>query len=192
MSPRTPEQNEEIRRKTRQQIIDAAFGLFAREGFRNTSIKTISVKAGVSKGLIYHYFSSKKAILESIFRQLTAISDQILEKKPDQNPRERFKQVLNDTFLYIERHPDLMRLMVSLALQPDAIQSVKPYIDAANKRQLEEVTEILSGLGYEDPEKEGLYLGAKLDGIVIGFVTQGKDYPLESMKQKIMEEYVSD
>lgn len=57
MSPKTPEQNKEIREKTRQQIIDAAFEQFASEGFSKTSVAAVAKKAGVSKGLIYHYFN---------------------------------------------------------------------------------------------------------------------------------------
>ncbi|NOR33588.1 MAG: TetR family transcriptional regulator, partial [Bacteroidales bacterium] len=48
MSPRTPEQFEEIRESRRQQIMDAALELFASEGYSHCSISQLAVHAGIS------------------------------------------------------------------------------------------------------------------------------------------------
>ena len=53
--PKTKEQFEEIRNKSKAAIIEAALELFANNGFHNTSITQIAKKAGVSKGLMYNY-----------------------------------------------------------------------------------------------------------------------------------------
>jgi hypothetical protein len=45
MAPKTPEQNEEIRKKTRQRIIDAAFKKFAQEGYSRTSVSAVAKKS---------------------------------------------------------------------------------------------------------------------------------------------------
>ncbi len=190
MSPRTKEQNEEIRELARQQIMDAAFQLFAKEGFTKTSISAIAKEASVSKGLIYHYFKCKEEILETIFKQLTEASDQIFDSVKNLSPVQKMETILNSIFSFIEKHPDLMRLTISLALQPDAIKSIKPLIDKANAQQISTLTEILNELGHHNADYEGYYLGSKLDGIMIGYITLGEDYPLEHMKQKLYEEYV--
>jgi AcrR family transcriptional regulator len=52
--------------KTRQQLQDTALDVFARQGFKGTTTKDIALAAGVSPGLMYHYFSSKDALLEAI------------------------------------------------------------------------------------------------------------------------------
>jgi AcrR family transcriptional regulator len=49
----------------RQQILDAALGLFARNGFCNTKIADIARAAGVSHGAIYRYFPSKDDIVDA-------------------------------------------------------------------------------------------------------------------------------
>jgi len=47
----------------RQAILDAAATLFARESFAGTSIASIAQLCGASKALLYHYYSSKEALL---------------------------------------------------------------------------------------------------------------------------------
>jgi len=50
----------------RQSIISAARPLFAKHGFRGTSVKAIAKAAGVSEGLLYKYFSSKDSLYTEI------------------------------------------------------------------------------------------------------------------------------
>lgn len=190
MSPRTPEQNKEIRQKTRQQIIDAAFERFASEGYSHTSISAIARKAGISKGLIYHYFDSKEAILVAIFDQMVQIGEEMLDFPDHFTPADKIEQVLEQTFEFIETQPGLGRLMIGLALQPDTMSTLKPRIDEVQEAQMAQYVQILEDLGYEDPEREAYELGALLDGVLLGYASRGDDYPLQEMKIKIMDDYV--
>jgi AcrR family transcriptional regulator len=49
----------------RLQFIDTALDVFATRGFDGTSVKDLSEAAGVTQGLLYHYFPSKEALLEA-------------------------------------------------------------------------------------------------------------------------------
>jgi len=49
--------------RRQEQVIGAAVGLFARQGYYRTTVQQIAKKAGVSPGLIYQYFSDKDDIL---------------------------------------------------------------------------------------------------------------------------------
>jgi AcrR family transcriptional regulator len=51
----------------RQQIIDAAYRCFARKGFHQASMRDIYEEAKLSPGAVYHYFSSKDAIIQASF-----------------------------------------------------------------------------------------------------------------------------
>lgn len=190
MSPKTPEQNEEIRKQTRQQILDAAFELFANEGYAKTSISAVAKKAEISKGLIYYYFESKKDLLDGIFNQLVKKGDQILEFPEDFTAADKIHQVLEQTFEFIETQTGMGRLMIALALQPAAFKSLKTNLDKVQKRQMSLYTDILEELGYEQPELEAYRIGALMDGILLGYSTLGNEYPLDEMKTKIMAEYV--
>lgn len=191
MSPRTPQQNKEIRQQSQQQIIDAAFKLFAKKGYSATSIAAIAKEADVSKGLIYHYFSSKEAILNAIFDQLVEIGNEVLDFPDDFSPTDKIRQTLEGSFQFIEEQSEKGRLMIALALQPDIFSNLKAKINEVQESQMALYIEMLNKLGYKQPELEAYQLGAMMDGILLGYITMGDDYPLEEMKTKIMDDYVS-
>lgn len=51
----------------RDRILDAAVRVFAKEGFHATKVSDIARAAGVADGTIYLYFTSKEALLVSLF-----------------------------------------------------------------------------------------------------------------------------
>ena len=53
----------------RTHLLRTAASLFARHGYDRTSLAMIAVAAGVSKGLVYHYYSDKNAVLADIIRR---------------------------------------------------------------------------------------------------------------------------
>lgn len=71
MSPRSKQQNEQIKEDRRTQILNAALAVFSRRGLAATKIADIAAQAGLSHGLVYHYFASK----EDIFVELIRIAD---------------------------------------------------------------------------------------------------------------------
>ncbi|HEX4902754.1 MAG TPA: helix-turn-helix domain-containing protein, partial [Acidimicrobiales bacterium] len=46
----------------RSQILQAATGLFLRRPYADVSITDIAEAAGVARGLLHHYFESKRAL----------------------------------------------------------------------------------------------------------------------------------
>lgn len=80
MSPRNDEQNEQLKDERREQILSAALKVFGRRGFAATKISDIVASAGMSHGLVYHYFKSKEEIFyELLKRAMTASSQALLE-----------------------------------------------------------------------------------------------------------------
>ena len=69
-----------IQAERRRQILQAAVRTFAEKGYHAARVSDIAKEAGVAYGLVYHYFTSKEAVLESVFREtwglmLAAIHD---------------------------------------------------------------------------------------------------------------------
>jgi transcriptional repressor BetI len=58
---------EEIRRR---QLIEATIASIHEVGIAESSLSRISAKAGVSTGIVHHYFEDKAELLESTLRQL--------------------------------------------------------------------------------------------------------------------------
>ncbi|MCL2234388.1 MAG: TetR/AcrR family transcriptional regulator [Firmicutes bacterium] len=69
------EQNKRKREVTREKILSSAVSLFAERGLGMTSVKDIAKRAGVSVGLMYHYYKTK----EEVFGELVKMS--LLELK---------------------------------------------------------------------------------------------------------------
>ncbi|MFS0725272.1 TetR/AcrR family transcriptional regulator [Paenibacillus sp. 1P07SE] len=63
MAPLNEEQLETIRQERKQQMMKAAIKVFAENGIKMTKISMIAKEAGVSHGLLYHYFDSKEEVL---------------------------------------------------------------------------------------------------------------------------------
>ncbi len=53
----------------REVILDVAAGLFARYGFRKTSVADIIREAGVARATVYKYFSSKDDIFKAVIER---------------------------------------------------------------------------------------------------------------------------
>lgn len=62
-----------------QKIFEAGMSLFQEKGFINTTLQDISIKAGVSKGTIFNYFSSKEDILAKFGRNQAKILKQFAD-----------------------------------------------------------------------------------------------------------------
>lgn len=50
----------------REQIIDAAMRAFSQKGYTRATNKDIAREAGITPGLIYHYFENKEALFKAI------------------------------------------------------------------------------------------------------------------------------
>jgi len=64
----------------KQELLDAAFKLFYKKGYENTSINSIIEKVGVSKGAFYYYFKSKEEVLDKLSLQQTEKLIKIINK----------------------------------------------------------------------------------------------------------------
>jgi AcrR family transcriptional regulator len=65
----------------REQIIDAAMRVFAEKGFDKATNKDIANEAGITAGLIYHYFKSKEDLLRAILEEHSPL--RLLQMMPE-------------------------------------------------------------------------------------------------------------
>jgi AcrR family transcriptional regulator len=66
------------RKPTREQIVEAADGLFYRQGYEHTSFSDIADVVHISRGNFYHHFKSKDDILDAVITQRIANTQQML------------------------------------------------------------------------------------------------------------------
>ena len=98
----------------RRLILDAAVRVFARKGFHTSRVGDIAEEAGVAHGLLYHYFSSKDEVLESIFREhWTALLDRVHEaENAGDDPIEQLRGIAAAMFDGWLNEPDVVRVVI--------------------------------------------------------------------------------
>jgi TetR/AcrR family transcriptional regulator, fatty acid metabolism regulator protein len=98
----------------RRLILDAAVHVFARQGYETSRVGDIAKEAGVAYGLVYHYFGSKEAVLEAVFREqwgrlLAAVA---LAEETGETAPEQLALVVKIVLRTWRDDPDLVRLLV--------------------------------------------------------------------------------
>ncbi len=80
-----------------EEVLDAALDLFIERGFEATRVDDIANRAGISKGAVYLYFQSKRAILEGLIqRAVSPIAENVagLGTSFEGDPRHLLSMVL--------------------------------------------------------------------------------------------------
>ena len=98
----------------RRQILAAAVRVFAAQGYEATRVGDVAKEAGVAYGLVYHYFGSKDAVLEAVFREqwgrlLAAVA---LAEETGETAPEQLGLVVKIVLRTWRDDPDLVRLLV--------------------------------------------------------------------------------
>ena len=95
-------------------LLEAAVRVFARRGYHSARVGDIAEEAGVAHGLLYHYFSSKEEVLETVFRETwTDLLDAVAEvERSGEDAREQLRQVAAILLRSWRRDPDLVRVLV--------------------------------------------------------------------------------
>jgi AcrR family transcriptional regulator len=98
----------------RRVILDAAVRVFARQGFHTCRVADIADEAGVAYGLVYHYFSSKEEILDTLFADrwgllLEAIGEADAAHASPRGKLAAIAAFILDSYRY---DPDLMKVII--------------------------------------------------------------------------------
>lgn len=73
--PRSDRDNQDLRSARRAEILAAATRVFTTKGVARTKVADIAAAAGLSNGLLYHYFPSKEAVFEAIAIEMMQQAD---------------------------------------------------------------------------------------------------------------------
>lgn len=125
MSPRTPEQFEEMREERKTLIMDVALEHFAKEGYHRTTINHIARHAGMSKGLMYNYFTSKESLLfEIIMRSVNEMYADFDKDKDGYLSEEEFEFFIRRLFNLLKEKKSFWRLLFQLVMQNEVREKI--------------------------------------------------------------------
>ncbi len=171
---------EAIVSETRQRLAEAAVEEFAREGFVGANINRISTSAGFSKGTIYNYFASKRALMLALIDEIAeAHVGFIIEQiQQEEDPFQQLERFFVAGFAWVTENLARARFMITTLYGPDVefklqmFEAYQPLFQFVSKQVIAEG--IRRGVFRPvDPEATGallmsIYLGTSSQPDEIG------------------------
>jgi TetR/AcrR family transcriptional regulator, fatty acid metabolism regulator protein len=107
----------ETRRRSdsrRDELLLAAVRAFAKKGYHSCRVSDIAAEAGVSHGLVYHYFASKDEVLETILRENWGVVARAIEEiaETEDTAAEHLRKIAAVTLHAWVRGPEVVRVIV--------------------------------------------------------------------------------
>jgi len=82
MDIKSPTSRSDKAERRRKELLEVSLRLFSENGYDATSIRDIAKEAGITEGLIYHYFEGKKDLLKAIVQE--SVCDGVVFEEIDQ------------------------------------------------------------------------------------------------------------
>ena len=112
--------NDEQREQARGKLLRAGRELFASDGFERTTIAAIAARAGCSKGLLYHYFPTKTALVVAILEAWRGqVASVAARASAERSPQQRLADFARGMASYVDANPDDYRLNLRALSDPE-------------------------------------------------------------------------
>jgi AcrR family transcriptional regulator len=179
---------------TKESLLQAALKVFAMNGYHGSSVADIAKEAKVSKALFYHYFESKKELLVIFAKQRLEEWTPLIENlETIKDPKKRITFLVDFVLSELETRSDWLRFLYMLYLSTEGTSAIEEAMQKYRElfdRLFAAERQLYKDLGYKDPDDEATYLRSLLQGISLEYLLSGKNYPLNTMKKKIMKRYL--
>jgi AcrR family transcriptional regulator len=146
----------------REQILDAANALFAERTYDEVSIEDIANSAGVTRGLVHHYFGGRKEVYIALLEQLGAQREEQLRPPVGRSARARVAENVSRWLDWTEANrtiwlatiargediadPDVRRVVATLVRRAVALLTVHHADMADDSPRLRYALECWTGL----------------------------------------------
>jgi AcrR family transcriptional regulator len=175
----------------RDLIIQTALALFARHGYKGTTIGMITSESGVSQGLIYNFFKGKQELLiEIMSAAFQDIQKSMAGYNAQTEPTEAIEQHIRTTIKIIKQRSDFWRLVHAVRLQeglPGVLMAtyreIVTYVTAIFER-------VFKKLGHTNPRIEALLFLSQIDGMVILYLQDDRT-PIDKLADQLIKRYKS-
>lgn len=189
MSPRSPSVNEELRRRSRERLLQATVELVAERGYEATTLGDIADRAGSARGLISYYFPGKRQLFQSAVHRLMhmTLAEALEHGTGPPGPRDGEEVLARaiDAILGMARdHPVLMRAHMAGILQQEG------FVQCPEQQRLAALLHsAVTRYGSCDPDTDYPLLRALLMGAVVAVLLPGAPMPLERLRAELFGRY---
>jgi AcrR family transcriptional regulator len=131
----------------RAQLIDLGVEMLATRRLDELSVELIAKAAGISRGLLFHYFPSKQEFHLEVAR--AAAAEMIRRTEPDtsQTPVDALRGALTSFMDYVEENPDNYKSLVRGAASGDA--TMRAIFDETRSTMAQRILDVLTTMGLE-------------------------------------------
>lgn len=172
----------------KQKIFDSALRLFESQGYFATTVEQITETAGVSKGLVYNYFSSKEellvALVEDATGRMAAVAEPLSRDVPVQQSLAAF---VDEFFGFLRRERQFLKLQLSLLLAPELHDKLAEVQRRRAELLLSTVRGWFQRAGVSQPKHKARIFLATLDGVALHYLHIYESYPLASVKPLVIQ-----
>ncbi|WP_432093112.1 TetR/AcrR family transcriptional regulator [Streptomyces sp. bgisy100] len=186
MSPRSASVNEELRRRSRERLLQATVELVDERGYEATTLADIADRAGSARGLVSYYFPGKRQLLQSAVHRLMHLTlAAALEREPRTEDGEELLARAIDAVLGTARdHPTLMRTHMA------GILAAEGFVQCPEQQQLAALLRgTVVAYGSADPDTDYPLLRALLMGAVVAVLLPGAPMPLGRLRAELFQRY---
>ncbi|MBV2352852.1 TetR/AcrR family transcriptional regulator [Streptomyces sp. J2-1] len=189
MSPRSASVNEELRRRSRERLLQAAVELVDERGFEATTLAGIADRAGSARGLVSYYFPGKRQLVQSaVHRLMHRTLEEALEREPrTEDGRERLARAIDAILGLTQDHPALMRQHMAGLLQAEG------FVQCPEQRRLSELLgDTVARYGSQNVTADYPMLRAALMGAVFAALVPGVPMPVPALRRELFGRYALD
>lgn len=106
---------------TRNALLEAAEQVFLEKGYGNTSLSAIAKRAGMTKSLIHHYFSSKENLWTEVKnKRFTQYAERQMTMIEEAEPTaELLRASMAFYFNFLRRNPEIVRILAWMFIEQD-------------------------------------------------------------------------
>ncbi|MCC5474321.1 TetR/AcrR family transcriptional regulator [Streptomyces sp. NPDC059680] len=186
MSPRSASVNEELRRRSRERLLQAAVELVDEHGFEATTLGDIADRAGSARGLVSYYFPGKRQLVQSaVHRLMHRTLEEALEREPHtEDGRERLARAIDAILGLARDRPVLMRQHMAGLLQAEG------FVQCPEQRRLSELLgDTVARCGSQDVAADYPMLRALLMGAVYAALVPGVPMPVPALRAELFQRY---
>jgi len=148
-----------LKPEKQERIFQAAVEEFASKGYRNASMNALVKAAGISKGILFQYFRTKRDLFDNIVEVATGRTKAYLKIVRDESADvpffKRLEKLIRAGFDFIDQHPLLARIYFHL-LQSGEAPSGPKRISRLRKEGEEFLAELIRASLKRGELREGL------------------------------------
>ncbi|MCX4552580.1 TetR/AcrR family transcriptional regulator [Streptomyces sp. NBC_01500] len=186
MSPRSQSVNEELRRRSRERLLQATVDLVSERGYEATTLADIADRAGSARGLVSYYFPGKRHLLQSaVHRLMHSTLTAAVERAPRTGDgRELLARAIDAILGLAADHPVLMRTHMAGILQEQG------FVQCPEQQRLAQVLHsTMERYGSPDPDADYPLLRALLMGAVFAQLLPGAPMPPARLRAELFQRY---